>query len=317
MQGLWLEDNQISLRDIQRPNRPGEALIRIRKAGICSTDLEMVKGYYPYAGILGHEFVGEVVEAPEPSWIGQRVVGEINVVCGRCEACLNGRPTHCENRTVLGIAGRDGVFAEYTTLPVENLHRVPDSVPDDLAVFIEPLAAALEIQEQIQIQPTDRVLLVGAGRLGQLIAQTLALTGCDLHVAARHAHQQKLLSARNIRLITEENIQPNKWDVVVEATGSPDGFNLARRAIRPRGTMVLKSTYKGEMNVNFSSIVVDEINIIGSRCGPFEPALRLLEKREVDPGVLISDQYKLSDSLKAFEKASQAGVLKVLLDFPH
>jgi threonine dehydrogenase-like Zn-dependent dehydrogenase len=314
MKAVWLENNKISLRDIHQPDQPNEALIKIHKAGICSTDLELVKGYYPYTGILGHEFVGEVVDAPDASWIGQRVVGDINAVCGKCEACLNGRPTHCENRTVLGIVNRDGVFAEYTSLPLENLHRVPDSVPDEMAVFTEPLAAALEIQQQIQIRPTDRVLLVGAGRLGQLIAQTLALTGCDLRVVARHSHQQEILSARNIGSITEENIQPKKWDIVVEATGSSDGFNLARRAIRPRGTMVLKSTYKGDMNVNFSSIVVDEINLIGSRCGPFEPALRLLEKREVDPRVLISDQYKLQDALKAFEKAAQPGVLKVLLE---
>jgi threonine dehydrogenase-like Zn-dependent dehydrogenase len=314
IKALWLENNKISLRDIHQPDQPNEALIKIHKAGICSTDLELVKGYYPYTGILGHEFVGEVVDAPDASWIGQRVVGDINAVCGKCEACLNGRPTHCENRTVLGIVNRDGVFAEYTSLPLENLHRVPDSVPDEMAVFTEPLAAALEIQQQIQIRPTDRVLLVGAGRLGQLIAQTLALTGCDLRVVARHSYQQEILSARNIGLITEENIQPKKWDIVVEATGSSDGFNLARRAIRPRGTMVLKSTYKGDMNVNFSSIVVDEINLVGSRCGPFEPALRLLEKREVDPRVLISDQYKLQDALKAFEKAAQPGVLKVLLE---
>ena len=314
MKALWLENNQISLREIQQPNKPNEALIKIRKAGICSTDLELVKGYYPYTGVIGHEFVGEVVSAPEPAWIGQRVVGEINAVCGKCEACLNGRSTHCESRTVLGIANRDGVFAEYTTLPLENLHRVPDSVSDEMAVFTEPLAAALEIQQQIQIKPTDRVLLVGAGRLGQLIAQTLALAGCDLHVLARHPYQQNLLTARGIRLIVEAQIQPRKWDIVVEATGSPDGFNLARKAIRPRGTLVMKSTYKGDMSVNFSSIVVDEINIIGSRCGPFAPALRLLEKREVDPTVLIAAQYKLGEAVKAFDQAAQSGVLKVLIE---
>jgi threonine dehydrogenase-like Zn-dependent dehydrogenase len=314
MKALWLEDNQISLRDVPQPNKPNEALIKIRKTGICSTDLELVKGYYPYTGVLGHEFVGEVVSASDNSWIGQRVVGEINAVCGKCEACLNGRPTHCENRTVLGIVNRDGVFAEYATLPLENLHRVPDSVSDEAAVFTEPLAAALEIQQQMQIKPSDRVLLIGAGRLGQLIAQTLALTGCDLRVVARHAQQQKLLTARGIRLITEGEIQPRRWDIVVEATGSPDGFNLARKAIRPGGTILLKSTYKGEMNVNFSSIVVDEITVLGSRCGPFEPALRLLEKREVDPTVLIAAQYKLSDAVKGFEHAAQAGVLMVLVE---
>jgi threonine dehydrogenase-like Zn-dependent dehydrogenase len=314
MKSLWLENNQISLRDLTPPHKSGEALIRIRKAGICSTDLELVKGYYPYAGILGHEFVGEVVEAQDALWIGQRVVGEINVVCNECEQCLNGRSTHCENRTVLGIVNRDGTFAEFTTLPIANLHRVPASVPDEMAVFTEPLAAALEIQEQINIKPTDRVLLIGAGRLGQLIAQTLALTGCDLRVVARHAHQQNLLNARGIRIISEEDIQPWRWDVVVEATGSPSGFALARKAIRPRGTLVMKSTYKGEMSVNFSSIVVDEINIIGSRCGPFEPALRLMESRQVDPTVLIADEFKLENALKAFERAAETGVLKVLME---
>lgn len=315
MNALWLENNKISLRDVPQPCKPNEALIKIRKAGICSTDLELVKGYYPYTGILGHEFVGEVVEADDPAWVGRRVVGEINVVCQQCEQCLNGRSTHCENRTVLGIVNRDGVFAQFTNLPTTNLHPVPASVSDEMAAFTEPLAAALEIQQQVQVRPTDRVLLIGAGRLGQLIAQTLALTGCDLRVVARHAHQQSLLKARGIRIIAEEEIQPWRWDIVVEATGSPSGFALARQAIRPRGTLVLKSTYKGEINVNFSSIVVDEINIVGSRCGPFEPALRLLESRQVDPTVLIADEFKLEDGLKAFEHAAETGVLKVLIGF--
>lgn len=314
MDSLWLENNQISLRDVPQPHRPNEALIKIRKAGICSTDLELVKGYYPYTGVLGHEFVGDVVEVDDSSWIGQRVVGEINAVCNQCEQCLNGRPTHCENRTVLGITNRDGIFAEYTTLPIANLHRVPASIPDETAVFTEPLAAALEIQQQIQVKPTDRVLLIGAGRLGQLIAQTLALTGCDLRVVARHKHQQDLLTARGIRIISEEEIKPWRWDIVVEATGSPSGFSLARQAIRPRGTLVLKSTYKGDMTVNFSSIVVDEINIVGSRCGPFAPALRLMESRQVDPTVLIDSEFLLGDALKAFEHAAETGVLKVLLN---
>lgn len=314
MKALWLENNQISLREISQPNKSNEALIKVRRAGICSTDLEMVKGYYPYTGVLGHEFVGEVVSAPEPAWIGQRVVGEINAACGKCEACLNRHPTHCEVRTVLGITNRDGVFAEYTTLPLENLHRVPDSVSDEMAVFTEPLAAALEIQQQIQIKPTDRVLLVGAGRLGQLVAQTLALTGCGLRVLVRHGYQKDLLAARGIQTIAEGDIQPHKWDIVIEATGSPAGFIIARRAIRPRGTLVMKSTYAGEMSLNLSSIVVDEITVVGSRCGPFAPALRLLERREVDPTVLISAQYKLVDTLKAFDHAAQSGVLKVQIE---
>ncbi len=314
MQAVWLEDQKVSLRQVSRPQKSDEALIRIRKAGICSTDLELVKGYYPYTGILGHEFVGEVTDAPDASWIGQRVVGEINAVCGKCKACLNGRPTHCENRTVLGIVNRNGVFAEYTTLPLANLHRMPDSVSDEAAVFTEPLAAALEIQQQIQIKSGDRVLLIGAGRLGQLIAQTLALTGCDLQVIARHTLQKSLLAARGIRAVSEEEIQPHKWDVVVEATGSPGGFELARQAVRPRGTLILKSTYKGDISVNLSSIVVDEVTLIGSRCGPFAPALRLLENHEVDPTVLIAAQFRLGKALSAFEHAAQPGILKVLLE---
>lgn len=313
MQALWLENQQLNLREVPEPTRPGEALIRVRKAGVCSTDLELVKGYYPFTGIIGHEFVGDVVECDDPAWVDHRVVGEINVTCGNCEQCLGGRSTHCENRTVLGITKRDGTFAEYTTLPTANLHRVPASVPDEMAVFTEPLAAALEIQQQVHIRPADRVLVIGAGRLGQLIAQTLALTGCDLHVVARYPHQQKLLIERGIELILEEDVQPWRWDIVVEATGLSSGFSLARQAIRPRGTLVMKSTYKGEISVNFSSIVVDEVNIVGSRCGPFEPALRLMEKGEVNPSVLITAEFKLGDVLQAFEHAAQPCVLKVLV----
>jgi threonine dehydrogenase-like Zn-dependent dehydrogenase len=313
MQALWLENNQLSFNDVPQPTSHGEALIKIRKAGICGTDLELVRGYYPFTGIPGHEFVGEVIESPVPSWIGKRVVGEINAACGACEQCRGGRPTHCEARTVLGIINRDGVFAEYATLPIENLHFVPDEVSDEAAVFTEPLAAALEIQQQVQIRPEDRVLLIGAGRLGQLIAQTMVLTGCDLRVVARHPHQKSLLAGRGIRLLNEGDVQHWRYDVVVEATGSPSGFELARMALRPRGVLVLKSTYKGDMTVNFSSIVVDEVQLIGSRCGPFEPALRLLVNRQVDPTLLIAGEYKLGEGLKAFKDAEVTGMLKVLI----
>ncbi|MFZ5919669.1 MAG: MDR/zinc-dependent alcohol dehydrogenase-like family protein [Chloroflexota bacterium] len=315
MLGLWLEDLKLSLKDdLPRPARPGEALVKVRLSGICGTDLELARGYYPYTGVIGHEFVGEVAEAAEADWVGRRVVGEINATCGECEQCRNGRPTHCERRTVLGIVDRDGVHAEYTTLPLANLHLVPDSVLDEAAVFVEPLAAALEIQQQVHIRPTDRVLLVGAGRLGQLIAQTLALTGCDLRVAARHPQQKDLLTSRRIRLIEEQDILPGRWDVVVEATGSPSGFDLARKALRPRGTLVLKSTYRGEISLDLSPFVVDEITVVGSRCGPFEPALRLLERREVDPTPLIALRYPLAQALEAMEAAGRSGMLKVLLE---
>lgn len=315
MKALWLEDRQARLRDDLPLPQPGpdEALVKVRLAGVCSTDLEMVKGYYPFRGVMGHEFVGEVAAGPA-DWVGQRVAGEINVVCNQCAACRAGRPTHCEQRTVIGISGRDGIFAEYTCLPIANLHRVPPGVSDEQAVFTEPLAAALEIQQQGAIRPDDRVLLVGAGRLGQLIAQTLALSGCRLQVVVRHEQPRRLLGERGITVLHPSQVAARAYDVVIEATGSPDGFNLARQALRPRGILVLKSTYAGDLQVNMSSIVVDEITLLGSRCGPFEPALRLLEHGLVDPRPLIAARYPLVDGLAALEWAAQPGTLKVLIE---
>lgn len=317
MNALWLENHKLSFRKVVPVPvpQPGEALVRVRLAGICSTDLELVKGYLPFTGIPGHEFVGDVISAPEGAgdWSGRRVVGDINLTCGTCEQCLSGRSTHCRKRTVLGILNHDGAFTEFLSLPVINLHQVPDSVTDDAAVFTEPLAAALEIQQQVHIHPDDRVLVIGAGRLGLLIAETLSLTGCDLKAVTRHERQRKLLAGRGICSIREEDIPEGKMDVVVEATGSPAGFLLARKAVRPRGTIVLKSTYKGEHKADFSSLVVDEITLTGSRCGPFLPALSLLKKKKVDPAALIDARYPLSDGIRAMEHASRPGVLKVLL----
>jgi 2-desacetyl-2-hydroxyethyl bacteriochlorophyllide A dehydrogenase len=314
MKALWLEDRALSVRDVPAPARAGEALVRVRLSGICGTDLELVRGYYPYTGVLGHEFVGEVVEAPDPTWIGARVVGEINAACGTCEACLAGRPTHCESRTVLGIVGRDGVHAEYTMLPLGNLHRVPACVSDEAAVFTEPIAAAVEILEQVRVVPADRVLLIGAGRLGQLVAQVLSLTGCRLSVVARHEQQRSLLAARGIATIATEDVEPRRWDIVIEATGSPSGLDLARAALRPRGTLVLKSTYHGEVTLDLAPFVVDEITIVGSRCGPFAPALRLLERGEVDPTPLIAARFSLDDAVEAMRVAAEPGTMKVLLE---
>jgi threonine dehydrogenase-like Zn-dependent dehydrogenase len=317
MLALWLEKQTLSLRkDVVVPTPPpGEALIKVLLSGICATDLELKRGYYPFTGIPGHEFVGEVVETSDTSDVtGRRVVGEINASCGKCDPCGKGRPTHCESRTVLGIIGRHGTFAEYLTLPVKNLHLVPKSVPNEAAVFTEPIAAALEIQEQVHIKSSERVLLIGAGRLGQLIAQTLALTGCELSVVARHPHQIEFLRNQHIQTITEAEIKSKSWDLVVEATGSPAGFYLARTAVRSKGTIVLKSTYRGDITLNISPLVVDEINIIGSRCGPFAPALRLLESKIINPTCLISKRYPLVNSLKALEYAAQPGVMKVLIE---
>jgi threonine dehydrogenase-like Zn-dependent dehydrogenase len=317
MQAVWLENGALSFRDdveLCKP-LPGEAVVRVRIAGVCATDLEMVKGYYPFLGVIGHEFVGDVVDAPEyPAWVGRRVVGEINITCGVCSMCRSGRSAHCEQRSTLGISQRHGVFAEYTTLPLVNLHRVPDSLSDDAAVFTEPLAAALQILEQLTLRPSDRVLIVGAGRLGQLVAQVLSLTGCDLRVVARHPRQRELLSMRGIQWISEENIATKKFDLVVEATGATSGFTVACRAVRPRGNLVLKSTYAGDVSVNLSSLVVDEVTLIGSRCGPFQPALRLLDEGRVDPRPLIEERFPLREALQAFEAANQPGALKILLE---
>ena len=317
MKGLWLEKGELKYRDdIPDPELTNdEALIKVLLAGVCSTDIELVKGYYPFCGVLGHEFVGQVIKAPtDPAWEGKRVVGEINAVCGECEACKAGRPTHCENRTVLGIKGRNGVFAEYCTLPVENLHEVPPSLPNDVAVFTEPLAAAMEIHQQVRIHPSDRVVLIGAGRLGMLIAFSIMVNGCELKVVARRNRARRMLKNRGIMTIGVEDIHPRMADIVIDATGNPEGFLLAKRAVRPRGKIILKSTYKGSVNVDLSSVVVDEITLIGSRCGPFAPALKLLENAVVNPIDLIDGKYQLSDSVKALEKAGSPGVLKILID---
>jgi len=317
MTALWLENQALQLReDVPLPEpETGEALIRVRLAGICATDLELVRGYYPFTGVAGHEFVGEVIEAEgSPTLVGQRVVGEINLACGGCEQCLSGRTTHCENRRVLGIKNQDGAFAQYLTLPIANLHPIPDNVKDEAAVFTEPLAAALEIQEQVDICQNDRVLVVGAGRLGQLIARTLQTTGCELAVVVRHASHQALLDKCGIRTLQKNEILSGRWDCVVEATGNPDGFLLARRAVRPRGTIVLKSTFKGNNVLNLSAVVVDEITLVGSRCGPFKPALNLLANHEIDPLPLVEGRYPLSQGIQAFTHAGQPGALKVLID---
>jgi threonine dehydrogenase-like Zn-dependent dehydrogenase len=314
VKGLWLEDSQITYRtDLPMPEPgPGEAVIKTSLAGICSTDLEMTRGYTDFTGVPGHEFVGVVHQAPQdPGLEGQRVVGEINIVCGECFHCRNGRASHCLNRTALGIHDRNGVFAEYFTLPLENIHPLPDVVPDTWAVFTEPLAAALQIHHQVHVHPGDRVLVVGAGRLGQLAAQTLKLTGCDLRVVARHESQRKILVSQGIPVLPEEEVPAGTEDLVVDATGSPSGFAVSRRAVRSRGTLVMKSTYADELTWDASGLVVDEINLVGSRCGPFPPAIRLLAYKQVNPGLLLDAVYPLEEGLAALEKAGTSGILKV------
>ena len=315
MQGIWLEKQELQLKkDLPIPElQPGEARVRVLRAGICNTDLELLRGYYPYTGILGHEFVG-IVESGAANLANQRVVGEINAACGKCHFCLTNQPTHCEHRTVLGIMNRNGAFAEYLTLPVVNLHPVPDQVTTEVATFTEPLAAALEITEQVAIAPEHKVLVVGDGKLGQLVAQTLALTGCNLVVIGRHADKLEKLASRGIKVGFEDIVIPRSFDVAVECTGNPDGFNLALSGLRPRGTLVLKSTYAGKLTLDASALVVDEITVVGSRCGPFDKALDLLSQDKVDVTSLIETCYPLDEGLAAFAHAQQRGTLKVLLN---
>ncbi len=303
-------DGKLKLaRDYSTPQSPvGESLVRVLRAGICNTDLEIIKGYMGYRGVLGHEFVGIVEEG---AMKGARVVGEINACDGTCPTCLRGDVTHCPNRTTLGIVNRDGALAEYLTLPQRNLHPVPNSIGDAQAVFVEPLAAACEITERVHVKPTDRVCVVGDGKLGLLCAQVLRLTGCNLLVVGRHAEKLTILTARGIATTTDASSISDRFDMVVDCTGNADGFNLARKLTRPRGTLVLKSTFHGEQEMAFAPIVIDEISIVGSRCGPFEPALRLLEQKLVAVEPMLSAEYPIERGLEAFECAAMPGMLKV------
>lgn len=313
MRGLWLEEGRLTLRaDLPRPEPlPGEALVRVVLAGICGTDLQMVDGYHPFRGVPGHEFVGRVVQAGRPGWEGRRVVGEINVGCGKCGDCNVGNRSHCRHRTAIGIRDRDGVFAEFVALPLCNIWPVPDSVSDERAVFVEPLAAALRIQEQLPVSPSRRVLVVGAGRLGQLVSQTMALSGCHLRIVVRHSWQREALGPLAACVVDEGEVEDGAADLVVEASGSPGGFRLARRAVAAGGVIVLKSTYSGLAEVDLSSLAVDEVTLVGSRCGPFEPALRLLERDLVRVTPLIVGVFELEEGVEAFQRAKSGG--KVLL----
>ena len=316
MRGVWLEQGRALLRDdLPSPEPgPGEALLRVRLAGICATDLELLRGYLGFVGVPGHELVGEVLEAPAaPEWVGARVVGEINAACGSCPTCLAGRPRHCPRRTVLGLLGRSGAFAERVVLPLANLHRVPSRVADAAAVFTEPLAAALEVSEQVHLRPDQRVLVIGAGRLGQLLARTLALGGGELAVVARHPRHRTLLARLGVRCLGEDEITAGSQDVVVEASGSPAGLVAALRAVRPGGTLVLKSTFSDSVLLDAAALVVNEVTLVGSRCGPFAPALRLLEGGHLDPTDLIDGWLPLDQAETGLAASARPGALKWLL----
>ncbi len=320
MRALVLSDQLTFTNDRPMPQPPaGEALIRVTRAGICNTDVEILKGYFGFKGVLGHEFVGVVTQlAAQHSEIaiGDRVVGEIN--CVPCDSPSRDFFERAQDpsRNTLGIDRRDGAFADYTTLPIVNLHRVPASVSDDEAVFVEPLAAACQILEQVHVKPTDRVAVIGDGKLGLLCAQVLATVPCDLIALGRHANKLEILRRRGIstRIVSPEETFARQFDVAVECTGSAAGFDAARQMLRPRGTLVLKSTYQGLPQANLTMLVVDEITVIGSRCGPFAAALRLLEQKRIDVQSLIHARYPLSQGIDALAHAQQPGVLKILLE---
>lgn len=296
----------------------GEALIRVTLAGICNTDLEIMKGYLGFQGIIGHEFVGVVenINNENQSLIGKRVVGEINCGCGSCDYCLKGLQKHCPDRKTLGIVGKDGAFAEYMTLPTDNLLEVPDSITDEEAVFAEPLAAAFEILEQCHIKPTDRILVLGDGKLGILVSLVLNLTQADVTLTGRHEKKLQIAQEQHVKTVHLKDLNIGKdFDVVVEATGSADGFDLAFQLVKPRGIIVLKTTVAYGKEMNLAPVVIDEIQVIGSRCGPFEPALRAMANKLINVKPLITAIYKTDRVSAAFKKAMSKEALKVILDF--
>lgn len=308
-------DPALALVERDLPLRgPGEALIRVRLAGICNTDLEIVRGYMGFRGVLGHEALGEVIECDDQAWLGRRVVCEINLACGTCGSCLAGLARHCPVRTVLGILGKDGCFAEYMTAPLRNLLEVPAEIEDERAVLTEPLAAAFEILEQVQVRADQRVAVLGDGKLGLLTGLVLLGTGAEVHLIGKHREKLAIAEARGARVHRPDEELPGQFDVVVEATGSPDGLARALSLTRPRGTVVLKSTFHGATPVVMAPLVIDELTLVGSRCGPFPPALEALTSRRIDVSPLIHARYPLRDGLAALEEAGRPGVLKVLLD---
>lgn len=315
MKALYLSPDGPALRfDHPAPRpRPGEALVRVELAGICATDLELIEGYAGFEGVLGHEFVGVVEEVADRRWVGRRVVGSINVGCGRCAVCASDEPEHCPHRTVLGIRGRDGAFAEFLTLPEANLFAVPEGLPDERAVFTEPLAAALAVRRHVDGMAGARVAVVGPGRLGLLIAQALAPLAPGLTVLGRRSESLALPARLGLATGLAQEAAADAFDLVVEATGNEDGLAESLRLVRPRGTLVLKSTFHGKAHVDLAKLVVGEVRVVGSRCGPFAPALELLAAGAVAVEPLIEAEYPLAEALRAIEHAALPGVRKVLL----
>ncbi len=336
MKALRYENQKLSIAEVSIPQADGEAVVRVTLSGICNTDLEIARGYAGFQGTLGHEFVGVIESLPNVSEAGasaralpanrpsltvglltpgQRVVGEINAGCGYCDLCRAGDSRHCPKRTVLGILGRDGAHAEFLKLPVNNLLPVPDEISDDRAVFTEPLAAACGILERASITEDMRVAVIGDGKLGLLCTQVIATTGAPVTLIGKHSNKLQIAARRGIETLRVDQAQSHArhFDVVVEASGSSSGFNLGLSLLHPRGVLVLKSTFHGAAEMDAARIVVDEISVVGSRCGRFAPALELLKTNAIDVESLISEEFALADGVRAMDRAGESGILKVLL----
>ena len=315
MLALRVAKKRLAIKNVEKPDGADEAIVRVLLSGICNTDLEIARGYAGFNGTIGHEFVGVVEDSSDRTLVGRRVVGEINAGCGSCDLCRAGDSRHCPDRTVLGIHGRDGAHADFLQLPAINLLPVPENVPDEHAVFTEPLAAACGVLERVKIDSSDRVAVIGDGKLGLLCAQVMALSGAPTLLIGKHPSKLRIAERRGIEVTTPKPAAKRKqqFDVVVEASGAANGFGLALDLLHPKGQLVLKSTFHGKTELDAARIVVDEISIVGSRCGRFSPALDLLKKSAIDVDSLISEEYPLSNGVHAMRRAGSKGIMKVLL----
>jgi threonine dehydrogenase-like Zn-dependent dehydrogenase len=313
MRALVIDDAISFVRNYPEPRAVArESIVKVRLAGICGTDLELARGYMGFRGVPGHEFVGEVIESRASALVGKRVVGEINCGCGVCADCIGGMDRHCPSRTVLGIVDRDGAFADYLTLPDRNLYPVPDAIPDDAAVFTEPVAAAYEVLDQVRVARNHRIAILGDGRLGAIVAMMLQAEAYDVVIGGHHREKLDQLVEIGLSAVPETVLEPG-FDVVVDCTGAGPGFVRAMALVRPRGTLILKSTAASGANLNLAPLVINEVTVVGSRCGRFAPALAALEAGKIDPRPLISAVFALEDGVRALTEAKNPLNFKILL----
>ena len=314
MKALYLDQQVVLKEDYPVPVLvPNEALVKVLRAGICRTDLELTRGYMGFTGVMGHEFVGVVEQCRDKEWIGRRVAARINIACGECIYCYNNLASHCPSRSIIGIKGHDGCFAEYIAVPHTNLHLVPDPISDDEATFIEPLAACYQVLEQVHIHPNNTIIVLGAGKLGLLMAQVMKTHGNNVTLVAKHPEKLELAKKLGLKATLVSRVKDRSKNVI-DCTGRPEGFRLAQELVIPRGRIILKSTFTEKSPIDAAAIVVNEIEVIGSRCGPFRPAINALERGQVNVRELISGRYPLSQGVEALRAAADPQALKILID---